>query len=315
METKSNSTKPLKFVCPCGYRKRLPEKFAGKKLVCPKCNTTLRIERLVKVAKVLLHCPYCKETSNFKHDRSVCKHCNREFELPEHLATRTQSQTPAPMALAVAPPATVVATPDSEDSFPIKAEPSVRAVADDPSPAYPKHRSLFSSLMFNLMGIALTGVLAFLTWDKYGEQLGIRDGASSQSQSTAPSRPSPKPQPFDPSIEILDFSSNHLQRMERTGFFEAKLIEERWPLKPEIQNNGPYDITKIKMSVNFFNGLPEKTKTFDLTDDPIKRSKKRALEIPIDDQEIAKATVKVLEVWAGELFSPTDISKTFIIDK
>jgi len=323
MESQSKSKKPLKLVCPCGYRKRLPEKFAGKKLVCPKCSTVLRIERLIKVAKVFSQCPYCKENSSFKYDRTTCKHCSREFKLPDHLATPAHSNPPVPMALAVM--------------------------------AYRKRRSLFSLLIFNLLGITLTAASAFLIWDKYGEQLGIRNEANPQSKATVPNSLPPKrslqpkpvatlppktqPKLVSPSIEILSLKPEVSQLLDS---LDSEVVGAGLVLEIEIRNLSPCEITKTEMSVELDDGMAEKAqpqknnwerkkgdvrergglpkkskverKTYEFRR-PLKPDDTRVVEFVFDNQKIAGANVKVLGVWARGDFDATEISKEFKISK
>lgn len=45
-DVSTSSSGSLNLLCPCGFSKRLPSKFDGKKVVCPKCRRVLSVTRV-----------------------------------------------------------------------------------------------------------------------------------------------------------------------------------------------------------------------------------------------------------------------------
>ena len=74
---------PLDLLCPCGYTKKIPSKYDGQKIVCPKCRRVLRIEKIRLLAELLVRCPYCKSTQQYDNEVINCSSCKREFDYPK----------------------------------------------------------------------------------------------------------------------------------------------------------------------------------------------------------------------------------------
>ena len=93
--------------------RRFPERFVGKKVVCPKCSSVLRIERLAKkTADLLVRCPWCDDVSDLNLEKPACGFCKRELEFDvfvgplgaQPAAKPAQSKPNPPAAIPVAVP-------------------------------------------------------------------------------------------------------------------------------------------------------------------------------------------------------------------
>lgn len=74
----TSDPRPLKMLCPCGYSKKLPAAFNGKKVVCPECRNVLSVTK-IKAAQILIQCPYCQKTQIYKGETENCNECNGFF--------------------------------------------------------------------------------------------------------------------------------------------------------------------------------------------------------------------------------------------
>ena len=144
--------KPLDFKCPCGYTKKLPVKYDGRKIVCPKCRTVLRIEKIRLEAELILRCPYCKNLHDYEEGLADCASCKKEFfipkpALPKKPPARGNQNAPSP----------VVVTAGRKPSLTRKS----------------KRRNPLLRRLSSLVTIFLPTMLIVAIWHFYGDDLGM----------------------------------------------------------------------------------------------------------------------------------------------
>ena len=156
------SSGSLKLLCPCGFSKRLPSSFDGKKVVCPKCKKVLSVTK-VKRARLLTQCPYCQKAQRFEDNLDLCRSCNKSFKTPKLIEelrrkSETQDSTASP-----------VGEEGSRSDSPIDVGPQPQ-VAVVPARKKPRKRSVVWQV---LAAIFYIGGSTIVAWIVAGEKLGL----------------------------------------------------------------------------------------------------------------------------------------------
>ena len=322
MTSQSGNDKPLRLVCRCGYRKSLPAKFAGRKVVCPKCTTVLRIERIKKIAELLVRCPWCRDLSKLNLENKVCDSCEREFEFNVSVGPLGKE------GAAKATPSVAVALParnDEDDG--IRIEASGPAVATDLSAYRRKRRSIVGLLISNLIGFCIIGALGYLLWDKYGEELGLKEPqviavetvpsreqtvptdtplAVKEEQLTTKEKPSPKL--TSPAIELLGVEHDVAQALDPVS---SEVVGSKLFLEINFRNLSLCDITKFEARVQLIDGTSTKRATKEVFEfeRPVSPQESRTAVATLPVQSFTGVKVTVTEVWASDQSDATEIVK------
>jgi len=154
----SKEPRPFLLSCRCGYQKKLSAKYAGKKVICPKCDNALRVPS-APVAMVIVRCPYCKSDDELQPDLTTCIHCEKDFALPAFLATPSPASPESEKSL-VPPTAKPIDAPSGNDDGP--------SISIAPS-TLKRKKSLAGPVLgvTTLIGFGLAG---YLLWEKSQEK-------------------------------------------------------------------------------------------------------------------------------------------------
>ena len=320
MPTPPSSQKPLDFICPCGYRKKIPASFNGKKVVCPKCHTALKIRRMLKTASVLIRCPYCKINDEYSPDNNFCIHCEREYELPDVVKpptmptaspTKLSQQTrPAPQ---FAPQSAPVA-----QSVDVQSQQSGPAINTGATSVASRRKKGGNNLLSNLFGIVICGLLGFLVWDKFGERLGLPPIPGMQTNNSivgvpvkdTNEKPKSPPKLTSPSIEILDIVASEGQGLDQVT---SEVVEPRLSLEINLKNLSECEITRVQYSLQFLNGekkLPVKKFVQEFTTPKFQPNTVRTSFKDFPIQDITGVKVSIFRVWADDQSDAKTIEKT-----
>lgn len=320
MAKQSSHDKPLRLVCRCGYRKALPERFAGKKVVCPKCSSVLRIERLAKkTADLLVRCPWCDDVSDLNLEKPACGFCKRELEFDVFVGPLGAQPAAKPAQSKPNPPAAIpVAVPqDKEDADEINIETSGPAVGGDLYNYLDKRPSSFGALFSKLVVLGLLGAVGYLLWDKYGDELGLKKAEVAQgyevietpgSETPLVSGEKVPPRLTSPSIELLEIERDIAQALDPVT---SEVHGTKLFLEINFRNLSPCEITKIEAQVQLMNGAVGKRAMKEVFEfeRPVIPQESRTAVTMLSVQSITGAKVTVTKVWAGEQFSSTEIER------
>lgn len=299
MNNPTNPDKALDLICPCGYKQKIPSKFDGQKVMCPKCQKVLRIQRVARVAKLLAHCPFCKSSTEYHPSVESCGKCKREFLFPEFV-----SQLGALPVSANQPTVAVGPTIETNEGPGI----SVATGA-----ARPKKKKTRVNWISHLVGLVLAGAVLLVVWDNYGERLGLppmpdfRNSGKNQGRPTALTGNSTgtrktgtiEAKLASPSIKLHGISYEVFQALDRET---SEVAGPMLRMEIDMENISDCVISSLTFAVQLSDQKRTKpsTKHFIKFKDPFLPHTQKIVTEDFPVIDLTKAKVSVVRVDAGE---------------